>query len=150
MIDLKLGELYTTRDESLVEAAKGILIDLIEAADWTGFSCEEYLQLVQGRECARLEDSCYGVIAFGKRSYVIAHSSITLAGKQVSSCAQSRSPAFLTETRVASSAEHLPVHAGLYRPCRKSYDHLPVHMGIPTSIFLPTLQAQSRFARKER
>ena len=27
MIDLKLGELYTTRDESLVEAAKGILID---------------------------------------------------------------------------------------------------------------------------
>ena len=84
---LKLGELYTTRDESLVEAAKGILIDLIEAADWTGFSREEYLQLVQGRECARLEDSCYGVIAFGKRSYVIAHSSITLAGKQVSSCA---------------------------------------------------------------
>ena len=37
---MKLGELYTTHDESLVEAAKGILIDLMEAADWTGFSCE--------------------------------------------------------------------------------------------------------------
>lgn len=86
MIDLKLGELYTTRDESLAEAAKGILIDLLEAADWTGFSCEEYLQLAQDREYARLEDGCYGAVTFGKRSYVIAHGSITLAGKSTSSC----------------------------------------------------------------
>lgn len=86
MVDLKLGELYTTRDESLAEAAKGILIDLIEAADWTGFSCEEYLQLAQDREDARLEDGCYGAVTFGKRSYVIAHGSITLAGKSTSSC----------------------------------------------------------------
>ena len=83
---MKLGELYTTRDESLAEAAKGILIDLIEAADWTGFSCEEYLQLAQDREDARLEDGCYGAVTFGKRSYVIAHGSITLAGKSTSSC----------------------------------------------------------------
>ena len=83
---MKLGELYTTRDESLAEAAKGILIDLIEAADWTGFSCEEYLQLAQDREDARLEDGCYGAVTFGKRTYVIAHGSITLAGEDTSSC----------------------------------------------------------------
>lgn len=81
MVDLKLGELYTTRDESLAEAAKGILIDLIEAADWTGFSCKKYLQLVQDKQCARLEDSCYGTVTFGKRSYVIAHGYITPAEK---------------------------------------------------------------------
>lgn len=83
---MKLGELYTTRDESLAEAAKGILIDLLEAADWTGFSCEEYLQLTQDREYTRLEDGCYGAVTFGKRSYVIAHGSITLAGEDASSC----------------------------------------------------------------
>lgn len=85
MIDLKLGELYTTRDESLAEAAKGILIDLIEAADWTGFSCEEYLQLAQARGYARLEDGCYGAVTFGKRSYVIAHGYVTPAGKDAAS-----------------------------------------------------------------
>ena len=82
---MKLGELYTTRDESLAEAAKGILIDLIETADWTGFSCEEYLQLTQDREDARLEDGCYGAVTFGKRTYVIAHGSITLAGEDAAS-----------------------------------------------------------------
>lgn len=82
---MKLGELYTTRDESLAEAAKGILIDLLEAADWTGFSCEEYLQLAQDREDARLEDGCYGAVTFGKRTYVIAHGYITPAGKDAAS-----------------------------------------------------------------
>lgn len=85
MVDLKLGELYTTRDESLAEAAKGILIDLLEAADWTGFSCKEYLQLAQDREDARLEDGCYGAVNFGKRTYVIAHGYITPAGKDAAS-----------------------------------------------------------------
>lgn len=82
---MKLGELYTTRDESLAEATKGILIDLLEAADWTGFSCEEYLQLAQDREDARLEDGCYGAVTFGKRTYVIAHGYITPAGKDAAS-----------------------------------------------------------------
>ena len=99
---MKLGELYTTRDEGLVEAAKGILIDLIEAADWTGFSREKYLQLVQDREYARLEDGCYGVVAFGKRSYVIAHGSITLAGKQISSCAPIPLSSILGDTNLIS------------------------------------------------
>lgn len=102
MIDLKLGELYTTRDESLVEAAKGILIDLIEAADWTSFSCEEYLQLAQDREYARLEDGCYGAVTFGKRSYVIAHGSITLAGENTSSCRPIPLPGILEDVNLIS------------------------------------------------
>ena len=102
MIDLKLGELYTTRDESLAEAAKGILIDLIEAADWTGFSCEEYLQLAQDREDARLEDGCYGAVTFGKRTYVIAHGFITLSGKSTSSCTHIPLSDILEDTNLIS------------------------------------------------
>lgn len=31
---------------------------------------------------------------------------------------------------MASSNEYLPAHAGLYRPCRKSYGQLPANAGL--------------------